>query len=106
MVPALAAMSGIVSSRGRFKPGRAGYDRDMLRCRLLGHRFRFRAEGATMRWECVRCAAGSAKEYASAADAARYARVFDREDRDTVGRRTPIGLLPLLLVRKLRRRRS
>src|SRR5256885_2339121 len=31
----------------------------MLACRLLGHRYRFRAEGATMRWECARaCGAG------------------------------------------------
>jgi hypothetical protein len=77
----------------------------VVTCRLLGHRFRFAADGATMRWTCVRCSEGSSKEYASAADAARYAQAFDREDRDAVGRRTPIGLLPLLVVRRLRRRR-
>ncbi|MEA2256154.1 MAG: hypothetical protein QOG35_2199, partial [Solirubrobacteraceae bacterium] len=26
----------------------------MLRCRLLGHRYRFRSEGDTMRWRCER----------------------------------------------------
>lgn len=79
----------------------------MLRCRLLGHRFRFGAEGATMRWECARgCGAGGAKEYGSAADASRYARAFDREDRDDLGRRAPIlGMFPLRLWRLWRRRR-
>ena len=58
-----------------------------------------------MRWTCARCgAAGGEKRYETAADAARYAAAFDREDRDTVGRRTPLGLLPLRLVRRLRRR--
>jgi hypothetical protein len=80
----------------------------MLRCRLLGHRFRFRAEGATMRWECVRgCGTGGSKEYVSSADAARYARAFDREDREDIGRRAPVvGLLPLRLISALRRRRA
>lgn len=76
----------------------------MLACRLLGHRYRFSAEGTTMRWACARCGAGGSKEYASSDDAARYARGLDREDRDAVGRRTPLGLMPLALVRRLRRR--
>ena len=67
----------------------------MLACRLLGHRYRFCAEGTTMRWACARCGGGSSKEYASPEDAARYARGLDREDRDEIGRRTPLGLLPL-----------
>src|SRR5581483_6080310 len=51
-----------------------GYAMD-LACRLLGHRYRFRAEGATMRWSCARCGAdGGAKQYATAEEAARYAR--------------------------------
>jgi hypothetical protein len=34
----------------------------MLRCRLLGHRFRFSADGSTMRWDCERgCGAGGEK---------------------------------------------
>lgn len=76
-----------------------------LTCRLLGHRFRFRAEGSTMRWSCARCGAdGGAKEYATADEAARYARGFDREDRDDIGRRAPlIAGLPLRLWRALRR---
>jgi hypothetical protein len=79
----------------------------MLRCRLLGHRFRFSAEGETMRWECARgCGAGGSKRYATAEDAERYARAFDREDRDDLGRRAPlIGLLPLRIARALRQRR-
>ncbi len=60
-----------------------------------------------MRWECVRCGTGGSKRYASAADAARYARVFDREDREDLGRRAPlVGLLPLRLLSALRRRRG
>jgi hypothetical protein len=79
----------------------------MLRCRLLGHRFRFSADGATMRWECARgCGAGGSKTYPSAEDAERYARAFDREDREDLGRRAPlVGLLPLRIARALRRRR-
>jgi hypothetical protein len=74
----------------------------MVRCRVLGHRFRFRADGATMRWSCEReCGAGGEKRYASAADAERYARAFDREDRDAI-RRTPVplSLLPLRLFKR------
>jgi hypothetical protein len=79
----------------------------MLRCRLLGHRFRFSADGETMRWECQRgCGAGGSKRYQAAEDAQRYARALDREDRDDLGRRAPlIGLLPLRIARALRQRR-
>jgi hypothetical protein len=61
-----------------------------------------------MRWECERgCGAGGAKEYATAADARRYARAFDREDRADLGRRAPlIGLLPLRVWRWMRRLRG
>ncbi|GAA4519169.1 hypothetical protein [Nonomuraea ferruginea] len=49
----------------------------------------------------------SAKWYASAEDGRRYAEAFDKEDRDDLGRRTPlVGLLPLRLIRALRRRRK
>lgn len=78
----------------------------MLACRLLGHRFRFGADGETMTWRCERgCGAGGEKRYASAAEAARYARAFDREDRHDVGRRAPLlGMFPLRLAWLLRRR--
>jgi hypothetical protein len=78
----------------------------MLRCRLLGHRFRFSSDGATMRWRCARgCGAEGAKTYASASDADRYASAFDREDREDRGRRAPFfGLLPLRVARALRGR--
>jgi hypothetical protein len=80
-----------------------------MRCALLGHRFRFTSEGATLRWVCARgCGTGGYKGYPTAADAARYAREFDREDRQELGRRAPlVGLFPLRLlhaVRKLSRR--
>jgi hypothetical protein len=79
----------------------------MLACRILGHRYRFWAEDATMRFECSRgCGAGSSKRYASAAEAVRYAAAFDREDRDELGRRAPLSLLPLRLARRLARRRT
>lgn len=79
----------------------------MLGCRILGHRYRFRAEGPTMVWECERCGtAGGSKTYAGAADAERYARAFDREDRHSLGERAPlVGLLPLRIARAAKRRR-
>lgn len=56
-----------------------------------------------MRWHCGRgCGAGGAKLYRNADEAERYARAFDREDREDLGRRAPlIGLLPLRLGRAL-----
>jgi hypothetical protein len=74
---------------------------------MLGHRFRFSSDGATMRWTCARgCGAGGEKRYATAADAERYARTFDREDSEDLGRRAPlVGLFPLRLARALRRKR-
>ena len=78
----------------------------MLTCRVLGHRFTFRAEGSLMVWECERgCGAGGSKQYESAAQAQRYASAFDRRDSDDLGRRAPlVGLLPLRLWRWLRDR--
>lgn len=80
----------------------------MLRCRLLGHRYRFTSERDTMRWACARgCGAEGSKTYATAAEAQRYARAFDREDREDLGRRAPfVGLLPLRFWRAVRARRS
>ena len=79
----------------------------MWRCHLLGHRFRFHSEGATMRWRCARgCGAEGAKTYATAQEAERYAVAFDREDREDLGRRAPFfGLLPLRVARALRARK-
>jgi prophage protein DUF1660 len=80
----------------------------MGRCRLFGHRYRFAADGATMRWHCERCDAdGGSKTYASAAEAEGFARAFDREDRAELGRRAPlVGLLPLRLWRIWRDHRA
>jgi hypothetical protein len=80
----------------------------MLRCRLLGHRYRFSTSGSTMTWACERCGeVGGSKRYATPADAARYARAFDREDRADLGRRAPlVAGLPLRLLRVLRARRD
>jgi hypothetical protein len=80
----------------------------MLRCRLLGHRFRFHAEGTTMRWRCEHgCGVEGTKEYASSQDAQRYAQAFDRQDSEDLGRRPPlVGLLPLRLLWVLRKRRQ
>jgi hypothetical protein len=79
----------------------------MLSCRVFGHRYRFEADGATMRWTCERgCGAGGAKEYGSAEEAVRYAAAFDREDRSDVGRRAPpLGMFPLRVWWSLRNRR-
>jgi hypothetical protein len=80
----------------------------MLRCRLLGHRFRFSTEGEVMRWRCQRgCGAEGEKRYGTSAEAERYATAFDREDREDLGRRAPlIAGLPLRIVRALRKRGS
>jgi hypothetical protein len=77
----------------------------MLGCAILGHRFRFSSTGPTMRWTCQRgCGAGGSKRYRTAAEAARYARALDREDRDDLGRRAPlVAGLPLRLARALRK---
>jgi hypothetical protein len=67
------------------------YDNVPLACRVFGHRYRFAADGATMRWTCERCGTlGGEKAYESPGDAERFARAFDREDRDDLGRRAPL----------------
>lgn len=72
-------------------------------CRLFGHRLRFSAEGRMMRWRCARdCGIEGEKLYSSAAAASRYAAAFDREDREAVGRRPLLSLLPLRLGRSAR----
>jgi hypothetical protein len=75
----------------------------MLACRVFGHRYRFGNEGTTMRWACERgCGAGGEKEYLTAAEARRYARAFDYDERDSTGKRAPFfGLLPLRLWRMM-----
>jgi hypothetical protein len=70
-------------------------------CTLLGHRVRFWTEHETMRWACERgCGLDGSKTYESAAEAVRYATAFDREASDDLGRRAPLSLLPLRLVRR------
>jgi hypothetical protein len=84
-------------------------DATMLACRLLGHRYRFTAEGTTLRWTCERGCGdpGGEKAYASAEQAQRYAQAFDREDREDLGKRAPlIAGLPLRVLRALRKPRS
>ncbi|WP_019810032.1 hypothetical protein [Saccharomonospora halophila] len=78
----------------------------MLRCRLLGHRFRFTSVGTTMHWSCARgCGAEGAKTYATPEAAHRYATVFDREDRADLGRRAPlVAGIPLRVFHALRSR--
>ena len=78
----------------------------MVSCRVLGHRWRFSSEGEVMRWECGRgCGAEGSKRYPSAEQAARYARAFDREDRDATGRRPLLSMLPLWVARRAAERR-
>jgi hypothetical protein len=58
-----------------------------------------------MRWRCQRCGDEQSKVYGSAEEADRFARAFDREDRQDIGRRAPlVGLLPLRLWRMWRDR--
>jgi hypothetical protein len=87
------------------KPAAAGQNIDVLACALLGHRLRFRSEGALMRWECERCGGASGeKAYAGSEQARRYATAMDREDRAVLGRRPLLSLLPLKLLSGARRR--
>jgi hypothetical protein len=80
----------------------------MIACRVFGHRYRFTADGSRMRWSCARCTTpGGEKQYETAAEAERFARAFDREDRDDLGRRAPLFAgLPLRLLRAWRLRRA
>jgi hypothetical protein len=58
-----------------------------------------------MTWSCERgCGASGSKDYGSAEEAALYARGFDREDREQLGRRGPLGLFPLRMVHAARPR--
>jgi hypothetical protein len=77
----------------------------VLRCLLLGHRFRFTSSAEVMRWSCQRgCGAGGMKRYSTSQQARRYAERFDREDREQLGRRAPlVAGLPLRLMHLLRR---
>ena len=60
-----------------------------------------------MRWECQRgCGERGSKRYATAAEAQRYARAFDRRDTEDLGRRPLLSLLPLWLARKAASRRE
>ena len=77
----------------------------MLACRVFGHRPRFGVDGSTLVWSCARgCGDAGSRRYASAQEAARYARAFDREDRGDIGRRPLLSLLPLGLARRVRPR--
>ena len=74
-----------------------------VRCRVMGHRFAFWAEGEVMTWGCERCPAGGSKRYATTAEAARMASALDVRPTADLGRRAPlIGLLPLRLWHRLR----
>jgi len=58
-----------------------------------------------MRWECERgCGDGGSKRYATAEEAQRYARAFDRRDAQDLGKRPLLSLLPLWLARRMGRR--
>ena len=60
-----------------------------------------------MRWACERCGQeGGSKTCATAAEAERYARAFDRRDARDVGRRPLLSLLPLGIARRLGERAS
>ena len=53
---------------------------------------------------CARgCGAAGEKAYAIAEQAHRYAHAFDRDDRDDLGRRPLLSLLPLKLLDRARR---
>ena len=75
-----------------------------LRCRTLGHDWRFAADGCVLRWSCRRCGApGGERAYEDDARAARFARALEGE-REREGRPFLLSALPLWLVRRARRR--
>ena len=75
----------------------------MLACKFFGHSIRFWAEGEEMHWTCERdCGFGSSKAYPDDATARRMAQAFDRHDRSDLGKRAPLSLTPLRLVRRAR----
>lgn len=77
-----------------------------MRCKVLGHRFRFSSAGEVMSWSCARgCGSGGSKRYPSAQDARRYAAALDRDELGDLGRRAPLGLFPLRIARAVRLRR-
>jgi len=80
----------------------------VLACKVLGHRYRFTADGTLMTWHCQRgCGAGGRKSYRTAEQARHFAAVFDREDASDLGRRAPLlGLFPLRLWRHWRTARD
>ncbi len=60
-----------------------------------------------MTWACERCRVANTKTYDTPAEAGRYARSFDRDDRQEFGRRAPlVGLFPLRVWRFWRDRGS
>ncbi|MGV0836418.1 hypothetical protein [Mycolicibacterium thermoresistibile] len=75
-------------------------------CRVFGHQPMFGTDGRHMHWACARCGgAAGTKQYPTAADARRYAAAFNRRDVDDLGKRAPLlGLLPLRLWQRFRRR--
>lgn len=84
-----------------------GGDPSPVACRVFGHRWRFSADGATMRWACERgCGARGEKRYETPEQARRYARAFDREDRSDIGRRPLLSLLPVGIARRFWRFRD
>jgi hypothetical protein len=75
------------------------------RCTIFGHRFRFTADGRTMRWACEHCgAAGGEKTYETPAEAARYAAALDKTDSSRTSSHNTLSTLPLAIARKLKRR--
>jgi hypothetical protein len=75
-----------------------------LACRVFGHRPRFWAEGSTLHWQCDRDCddAGGTRAYKSADDARRIAAALDVEDREGIGNRPIMSLMPLKLAKRSR----
>lgn len=60
-----------------------------LACCVLGHRYRFSAQGAMMSWKCQRGGAADGPNAYTSPAARRFAAAFYREDRDDLGRGSP-----------------
>jgi hypothetical protein len=63
-------------------PSNTTFAPQTLACRVMGCRFRFGADGRTLRWWCQRgCPSGGEKTYPSEQEAARLAAALDHEPR-------------------------
>jgi hypothetical protein len=74
-------------------------------CEFIGHRYRYRTEGATVHWVCVRgCGETGRRSFATTRQARRHAAALNRHERGTQTRRLGPAALAARLLRLVRAR--